>query len=100
AAAVAVVVGLLAAGQVPTVAFLRYGAGLVGILALGAGSQLDPDHLVVFQQTVNSGASDSVGLLQLWFAAYGTLAGWLAVISGIGVGYAAGTWFVNSQTEG
>ena len=91
AATVAIVAGLLAAGHVVNAAFLRYGAGGVGLLALAIGSQADPKHLEVYNQTVNSGQSGTLGLLQLWFGAYGLLAGLLAVIAGVGVGYAAGT---------
>jgi hypothetical protein len=90
AAAVAVIVGMLAAGQYVSPAMLRWGAGLVGLLALAIGSQVDPQHLVVYNEAVSSGASDTAGLMQLWFNAYGLLAGVLAVIAGIGAGYAAG----------
>lgn len=91
AASVALVVGLLAAGQVVNPGILRFGAGIFGVLVLALASQYDPNHLAVYQRTVASGESDTLGLLQLWMTAYGPLAGVLACIAGIGVGYAVGS---------
>lgn len=92
AVAVAVVVGLLAAGQAVTAAMLRYGAGLCGVAALAAGASLDPGrHLTAYHATVFSGASDTPSLMAVWFATYGPLAGFCGAIAGAGVGYAVGT---------
>jgi hypothetical protein len=91
-AAVAVIVGLLAAGQRVSEAMFRYGAGLVGVAALAIGSNVDPArHLVAYQRTVLLNTPDSVRLLEVWLEVYGPLAGILGAIGGAGIGYAVGT---------
>jgi hypothetical protein len=92
AAAVALVVGLLAAGQAVTMPMLRYGAGGFGVLALTAGASLDPArHLAAYHATVMSGATDTPSLMTVWLTTYGPFAGLFGAIAGAGVGYAIGT---------
>lgn len=91
AAAVAVIAGMLAAGHQVSAAMLRYGAGIVGLIALAIGASVDPAaHLVAYQATVSSGAKDTAGLFSVWLSVYGGLAAVLAAIAGVGVGYAVG----------
>jgi len=91
-AAVAVIVGMLAAGQTVSSGMLRVGAGLVGLATLAIGSALDPStHLVAYQRTLGANSVDSARFLALWFEIYGPWAGLLGVIGGTGVGYAVGT---------
>jgi hypothetical protein len=91
AAAVTVIAGMLAAGQHVSAAMLRYGAGIVGVIALAIGASVDPTaHLAAYQATVSSGANDTAGLMSVWLSVYGGLTAMLAAVAGVGVGYAVG----------
>ena len=69
---------------------LRYGAGIVGLIALAIGASVDPASHLKAYPTVNSGAKDTAGLLSVWVSVYGMLAAVLAAVAGAGVGYAVG----------